>query len=79
MQNLHCYRQLKDAKRLERSIGTLGGGNHFIEIDIDDDNNKSQFSRLPVGAEILWYRYDFGAPSADERCGVYWTFVDNTN
>lgn len=40
LQNLHCYRQLKDAKRLERSIGTLGGGNHFIEIDIDDDNNK---------------------------------------
>ena len=31
--NLHCYRSLRDAKRLERSLGTLGGGNHFIEID----------------------------------------------
>ena len=30
---LRCYRQLKEAKRLERSLGTLGGGNHFIEID----------------------------------------------
>ena len=30
---LRCYRELKDAKRLERSLGTLGGGNHFIEID----------------------------------------------
>ena len=30
---LVCYRELKDAKRLERSLGTLGGGNHFIEID----------------------------------------------
>jgi RNA-splicing ligase RtcB len=30
---LHCYRSLRDAKRLERSLGTLGGGNHFIEID----------------------------------------------
>ena len=30
---LRCYRGLKDAKRLERSLGTLGGGNHFIEID----------------------------------------------
>lgn len=37
---LKCYRSLKDAKRLERSIGTLGGGNHFIEIDKDDDGNK---------------------------------------
>ena len=40
LQNLKCYRELKDTKRLEKSIGTLGGGNHFIEIDIDEDNNK---------------------------------------
>lgn len=31
--SLKCYRALRDAKRLERSHGTLGGGNHFIEID----------------------------------------------
>ena len=37
---LKCYRNLKDTKRLERSLGTLGGGNHFIEIDIDNDGNK---------------------------------------
>ena len=30
---LRCYRELNDTKRLERSLGTLGGGNHFIEID----------------------------------------------
>lgn len=30
---LRCYRALRDAKRLERSLGTLGGGNHFIEVD----------------------------------------------
>ena len=33
LQDLICYRSLKDSRRLERSIGTLGGGNHFIEID----------------------------------------------
>ncbi len=37
---LRCYRNLKDTKRLERSLGTLGGGNHFIEIDADEDGNK---------------------------------------
>lgn len=37
---LRCYRSLKDAKRLERSLGTLGGGNHFIEIDADEDGTK---------------------------------------
>lgn len=40
LEKLKCYRKLKDTKRLERSIGTLGGGNHFIEIDLDDEGNK---------------------------------------
>lgn len=40
LQTLKCYRNLKDTKRLERSIGTLGGGNHFIEVDKDDEDNK---------------------------------------
>lgn len=40
LQELKCYRELRDTKRLERSIGTLGGGNHFIEVDVDDENNK---------------------------------------
>ncbi len=30
---LRCYRELRDAGRLERSLGTLGGGNHFIEVE----------------------------------------------
>lgn len=37
---LRCYRNLKDTRRLERSLGTLGGGNHFIEIDADADGNR---------------------------------------
>lgn len=32
-EELRCYRELRDVKRLKRSLGTLGGGNHFIEID----------------------------------------------
>ena len=38
--DLRCYRGLKDARRLERSLGTLGGGNHFIEIDQAADGTK---------------------------------------
>lgn len=37
---LRCYRDLKDTRRLERSLGTLGGGNHFIEIDEANDGTK---------------------------------------
>ena len=36
---LYCYRELKDTARINRSIGSLGGGNHFIELDKDDEGN----------------------------------------
>ncbi len=37
LEELRCYRQLNNVKRIHRSLGTLGGGNHFIEIDIASD------------------------------------------
>lgn len=37
---LYCFRELREAKNFNKSIGTLGGGNHFIELDVDDENNK---------------------------------------
>lgn len=37
---LRCYRELKKIKWLERSLGTLGGGNHFIEVDQAQDGTK---------------------------------------
>lgn len=38
--DLYCLRELKESKKFNRAIGTLGGGNHFIEIDVDDKGNK---------------------------------------
>jgi len=38
--DLYCLRELRDVKKFNRSIGTLGGGNHFIEIDKDEEDNK---------------------------------------
>lgn len=38
--DLYCLRELKETKKFNRAIGTLGGGNHFIEIDVDDEGNK---------------------------------------
>jgi RNA-splicing ligase RtcB len=40
IQDLRCFRELKDTKRIERSVGSLGGGNHFIEVDIDTVGNS---------------------------------------
>jgi len=40
LKDLYIYRQLKDTRRLEKSIGSLGGGNHFIEVGVDSKDNK---------------------------------------
>jgi len=40
IENLVCYRDLRgDYSKFARGIGSLGGGNHFIEIDKDDEEN----------------------------------------
>lgn len=38
LNDLCCVSHIK-MSRAEKSIGTLGGGNHFIEMDKDDDGN----------------------------------------
>lgn len=40
IKQLYCYDELKHYSWIEKSVGSLGGGNHFIEIDIDDEDNK---------------------------------------
>lgn len=41
LDELYCKRMLNNKDNwLERSLGTLGGGNHFIEVDVDNDGNK---------------------------------------
>lgn len=37
---LYCLRELKETKKFNKAIGTLGGGNHFIEVDVDNEGNK---------------------------------------
>lgn len=37
---LRCYDKLKNLEHLKRSLGTLGSGNHFIEIDEAKDGTK---------------------------------------
>ena len=37
---LRCRHHLHSVDRLEHSLGTLGGGNHFIEIDESSKGNK---------------------------------------
>ncbi len=38
LSELRCYKGI-DVRKAGRSVGTLGGGNHFIEVDKDDEGN----------------------------------------
>ncbi len=38
LNKLHCFKTIDEAKAL-LSIGTLGGGNHFIEVDKDENGD----------------------------------------
>ncbi len=40
LEELRCFEQLKKVNWLRCSLGTLGGGNHFIEIDVSSDGTK---------------------------------------
>ncbi len=39
LEALHCLPQLRDVERLHASLGSLGGGNHFVEVDVDSQGH----------------------------------------
>lgn len=40
IEEMHCFEHLTNKEKFSRSIGTLGGGNHFIEVDVDENGDK---------------------------------------
>jgi RNA-splicing ligase RtcB len=46
-----CEKQGKNPERIFASLGTLGGGNHFIEVDIDENHNR--WLLIHSGSRIL--------------------------
>lgn len=51
-------------------------------VHFDEDGNRTQITehKKDDAFEVRWYAYEFGAPSADEYSGVYWTAIkDNKN
>lgn len=53
LEDLRCYKRL-DTRRAKESLGTLGGGNHFIEVDKDD--NGKLFLVIHTGSRNLGLR-----------------------
>lgn len=58
---LYCYKKLKHHQWIENSVGSLGGGNHFIEIDIATDKEKYlviHSGSRNLGAQVANYYQD---------------------
>ena len=59
---LHCFGQINE-HRARHSIGTLGGGNHFIEVDRDDEGNLYivvHSGSRHLGVEVARYYQEAG-------------------
>ena len=62
LSELCCARHV-DLLRAEKSIGTLGGGNHFIEVDKDDEGNLYivvHSGSRHLGVEVAAYYQEAG-------------------
>ena len=58
-----CCAKHVDLLRAEKSIGTLGGGNHFIEVDKDDEGNLYivvHSGSRHLGVEVAGYYQEAG-------------------
>ena len=90
---LKCYRSLKDAKRLERSLGTLGGGNQQLAIDLHAGKEeyfkerdeiirtyKEQGRRAEIQETLKKLKQDYETQdldAPDDICWLYGTFMDD--
>ena len=72
---LYCYKKI-NAPRAEKSLGTLGGGNHFIEMDRDEDGRYYlvvHSGSRHLGLEVAGYYQEEGykqlngSSEADEK------------
>lgn len=66
----YIYTPIKDEQYILNSIGTLGGGNHFIEIDIDDENNKYlviHTGSRNLGVQVCKYWQEVGVKKLNEE------------
>ena len=65
----YFYTPIKDKQYILNSIGTLGGGNHFIEIDIDDKKNKYlviHSGSRNLGVQVCKYWQEVGVKNLNE-------------
>lgn len=70
IEKLHCVRSVA-LERAQLSVGTLGGGNHFIELDRDDEDNLYlviHSGSRHLGKQIAEHYQQLAASDLTQRC-----------
>lgn len=70
LKKLRCYRNLKEITWLRNSLGTLGGGNHFIEIDRGEDGTYwlvVHSGSRNLGKQVCEYYQDMAVDDVDKK------------
>jgi len=78
--NLKCYRELKDTAKFEKAIGTLGGGNHFLELDKDTEGTiyfVVHTGSRNMGKQVADYYQDLADGVCNRQLDAY--FVEKAN
>lgn len=68
--SLDSYKELKNKSRFEQSLGTLGGGNHFIEIDKDDNGEfylVIHSGSRNLGSQVATYYQDLAIKEMKDK------------
>lgn len=70
IENLKCFSYLKEIEYLKKSIGSLGGGNHFIEIN--EDLKGKHYLVIHTGSRNLGKQVaEYYQDIADECCNQH--------
>lgn len=70
-EELYCWEQLSNHDRLRKSMGTLGGGNHYLELDYNEDSGCYWFvihcGSRNLGKQIAEYYQQIAIDRRNER------------
>ena len=70
-EDLYCWEYLQNHDRLRKSMGTLGGGNHYLELDYNSEYNQYWFvihcGSRNLGKQIAEYYQQIAIDRRNER------------
>jgi len=74
-EKLYCWDALKNHDRLRKSMGTLGGGNHYLELDYDENTGDYWFvihcGSRNLGKQVAEYYQNLAIQARQARIDKY--------